>query len=208
MISIPGREPTWTLSPLLLQHVLKAVPARPHICAFRACKCTVSILQRNVRKSPPTAAAAIWRPTVGHARGESYVPPTTLSRLAKAVSSLLLGVSLPRYSRLRKTAHRVSVPVRAGRQVFRAGRAGSRERHATMHSWGDHLCASRKASEQVCKVANVCTFHPSPARRSLLPLSHCRLVCSTVLDSLQRGDESVLGRCGLREWLNERITMA
>ena len=86
MISIPGREPTWTLSPLLLQHVLKAVPARPHICAFRACKCTISILQRNVRKSPPTAAAAIWRPTVGHARGESYVPPTTLSRLAKAVS--------------------------------------------------------------------------------------------------------------------------
>ena len=56
------------------RHVFKALPARPHICAFRACKCTVSILQRDVRKpAAASATAAIWRPTVGHARGESYV---------------------------------------------------------------------------------------------------------------------------------------
>ena len=154
------------------RHVFKAFPSRPHICALRARKCTISILQRDVRKPASEPTAAIWRPTVGYARGEPYVPFFTLKRLGKTEScatcdSLLLGLSLPRFPRLRTATHGLPMSSRAGRQVYRARRARTWERNATLYPWGDRLFTGRKASEQVCKVTNVCAFLTSPCDQPL-----------------------------------------
>ena len=50
------------------------------------------------------------------------------------------------------------MPSRAGRQVYRARRAGTWERNASLYPWGDRLLTGRKASDQVCKVTNVCVL--------------------------------------------------
>ena len=78
-------SPLNLLKAAALRHVFQAFAAYPHICVLRARKCAVSIFKWDVLKPAP-APAAIWRPTVSRARGEPYVPPTTLSRFGDKVS--------------------------------------------------------------------------------------------------------------------------
>ena len=72
------------------RHVFKAFPSRLHICALRARKCTISIFQRHVRKPASEPTTAIWRPTVGYACGEPYVPSFTLFMSRQKLNRVLL----------------------------------------------------------------------------------------------------------------------
>ena len=82
-----------------------------------------------------------------HAESRTYHPQLHYAKKLNHFKSLLLGLSLRRYSRLRKAAHRMPVPSCARCQVYRARHARNWERHATLHSWSDQLCTDRKVGE-------------------------------------------------------------
>jgi hypothetical protein len=56
--------------------VLEAFPFYPRIFSIRICKCAIPIFQWNVW-TPATTATAVRRPTMGNARRQSYVLPSS-----------------------------------------------------------------------------------------------------------------------------------